>query len=139
MMSCPFPINSLGDINQFLLRKSNSIRLTYVRLKLEIGLSLSVCKQNSVPIVNCKSVENYSFFSAFSRNTTNLYSQNRHATSRRHVYTILTPETPLLHSKTGVYRGIHYFFFISAHNIDYGYSLEPPHQGGSNEYPQCMF
>ena len=30
-------------------------------------------------------------------------------------------------------------FLISAQNIDCGYSLEPPHQGGSNEYPQSMF
>ena len=30
-------------------------------------------------------------------------------------------------------------FLISAQNIDYGYSLEPPCRGGSNEYPQCMF
>ena len=29
-------------------------------------------------------------------------------------------------------------FHISAHNIDYGYSLEPPRRGGSNEYPQSM-
>ena len=28
---------------------------------------------------------------------------------------------------------------ISAQNIDCGYSLEPPWQGGSNEYPQSMF
>ena len=28
---------------------------------------------------------------------------------------------------------------ISAQNIDFGYSLEPPRQGGSNEYPQSMF
>ena len=26
-------------------------------------------------------------------------------------------------------------FYISAQNIDYGYSLEPPRWGGSNEYP----
>ena len=30
-------------------------------------------------------------------------------------------------------------FLISAQNIDCGYSLEPPHQGGSNKYPQSMF
>ena len=30
-------------------------------------------------------------------------------------------------------------FLISAQNIDCGYSLEPPHRGGSNEYPQSMF
>ena len=30
-------------------------------------------------------------------------------------------------------------FHISAENIDYGYWLEPPRRGGSNEYPQFMF
>ena len=25
-----------------------------------------------------------------------------------------------------------------AQNIDYGYALEPPHRGGSNEYPQSV-
>ena len=30
-------------------------------------------------------------------------------------------------------------FHISAQNIDCGYSFEPPHRGGSNEYPQSMF
>ena len=30
-------------------------------------------------------------------------------------------------------------FYISAQNIDCGYSLEPPRRGGSNEYPQSMF
>ena len=29
--------------------------------------------------------------------------------------------------------------YISAQNIDCGYSLEPPRRGGSNEYPQSMF
>ena len=31
------------------------------------------------------------------------------------------------------------FFLIFAQNIDCGYTLEPPRQGGSNEYPQSMF
>ena len=30
-------------------------------------------------------------------------------------------------------------FLISAPNIDCGYSLELPHRGSSNEYPQSMF
>ena len=30
-------------------------------------------------------------------------------------------------------------FLISAENIDCGYSLEPPHRDGSNEFPQSMF
>ena len=31
------------------------------------------------------------------------------------------------------------FFHISAQNLDCGYSLEPPHWGGSYEYPQSVF
>ena len=30
-------------------------------------------------------------------------------------------------------------FLIFAQNIDCGYTLEPPHRGGSNVYPQSMF
>ena len=30
-------------------------------------------------------------------------------------------------------------FYMSAQNIDCGYSLEPPRREGSNEYPQSMF
>ena len=30
-------------------------------------------------------------------------------------------------------------FHISVQNIYCGYLLEPPHRGGSNEYPQSMF
>ena len=30
-------------------------------------------------------------------------------------------------------------FHTSAQNIDCGDSLEPPHRGGSNEYPQSVF
>ena len=37
------------------------------------------------------------------------------------------------------FAGVYIIFVISAENIDSGYSLEPPHRGGSNEYPQCMF
>ena len=33
----------------------------------------------------------------------------------------------------------YYIFQIYAQNIDCGYSLEPPRQGGSNQYPQSMF
>ena len=32
-----------------------------------------------------------------------------------------------------------FFFHISAQNINYGYSLEPPRRGCSNEYPPSMF
>ena len=38
-----------------------------------------------------------------------------------------------------VFTGVYIIFLISAQNIDYWYSLEPPRRGGSNEYPQSMF
>ena len=34
------------------------------------------------------------------------------------------------------FTGVYIIFLISAQNIDFGYSLEPPHRGGSNEYPK---
>ena len=58
--------------------------------------------------------------------------------SRKHAYIILTPLNPTLYSKTGVYRGIHFFLFLLK-IIDCGYSLKPPHRGGSYEYPQSIF
>ena len=50
-------------------------------------------------------------------------------TSRKQVRVTNTPYTPLLYSITGVYRGVHFLFifFFLLQNIDFGYSLEPPH------------
>ena len=47
-------------------------------------------------------------------------------TSRKHAYIALTPETPLLYTKTGVYMGYTLFFLFLLKIIDCGYSLEPP-------------
>ena len=50
--------------------------------------------------------------------------RNGNYISRKHAYIILTPLDLLLYSKTGVFRGIHYFsYFVKI--IDLGYSLEP--------------
>ena len=57
--------------------------------------------------------------------------------SRKHTYIILTPLNFYI-VKLG-FTGVYIIFLISAQNIDCGYSLEPPRQGGSNEYPQSMF
>ena len=35
--------------------------------------------------------------------------------------------------------GVYLIFLVLLQNIDCGYSLEPPQQGGSNVYPQSMF
>ena len=37
------------------------------------------------------------------------------------------------------FTGVYIIFLISAQNIDYEYSLQPPRWGGSNEYPQSVF
>ena len=37
------------------------------------------------------------------------------------------------------FTGVYIIFVLSAQNLDCGYTLEPPRQGGSNEYPQSMF
>ena len=42
-------------------------------------------------------------------------------------------------SQVSVYRTIGPLVLIFAQNIDCGYTLEPPRQGGSNEYPQSIF
>ena len=60
-------------------------------------------------------------------------------TSQKHTYKILTPLNPLLYLKTGVYKGYTLFFLYLLKNIYCGYSLEPPHRGRSNEYPQSMY
>ena len=36
------------------------------------------------------------------------------------------------------FTGVYIVFLISAQNIDCGYSLEPPHRGGFNKYPQSV-
>ena len=56
---------------------------------------------------------------------------------RKHAYSnilkLLLPKTENFQIKNSD------IFHISAQNIDCGYLLEPPHRGGSNEYPQSMF
>ena len=56
---------------------------------------------------------------------------------RKHAYSnilkILPPKNENFQIKTSD------IFHIFAQNIDCGYTLEPPRQGGSNEYPQSMF
>ena len=46
---------------------------------------------------------------------------------------------PIFHIVKLGFTGVYIIFLISAQNIDCGYSLEPSHRGGSNEYQQSMF
>ena len=58
-------------------------------------------------------------------------SLRKHAYSK--IYIISSPKTENFQIKNSD------IFYSSAHNINCGYSLEPPRRGGSNEYPQSMF
>ena len=57
----------------------------------------------------------------------------KHAYSNTCILKILQPKKENFQIKNSD------IFHISAHNIDCGYSLEPPRRGGSNEYPQTIF
>ena len=37
------------------------------------------------------------------------------------------------------FAGVYLFFLFLLQSIDCGHSLEPPHRGGSNVYPQYIF
>ena len=49
------------------------------------------------------------------------------------------PLKPHFHIVKLGFTGVYIIFLFLLKNIDCGYSLEPPHRGGSNEYPQSMF
>ena len=61
--------------------------------------------------------------------------------SRKHAYIMLTPLNSTFFIVKLGFTGVYIIFLILLKSIDCGYSLEPPHRGGSNEYPQstCMF
>ena len=52
---------------------------------------------------------------------------------------MLTPLNPIFYIVKLGFTGVYIIFLISTKNIDYGYALEPPRRGGSNEYSQSMF
>ena len=61
---------------------------------------------------------------------------NRGKTLRKHAYLNILKNLP---PKNENFKIKNYdIFHISVQNIDFGYSLEPPRRGGSNEYPQSM-
>ena len=56
---------------------------------------------------------------------------------RKHAYSNIQKNSPPEPENFQIKTDI--FFRISAHNIDCGYSLEPPRRGGSNEYLTLCF
>ena len=67
-----------------------------------------------------------------------LHNTTSHTITKTYLYNfdLLKPHFYIV--KLG-FTGVYIIFLISAQKIDCGYSLEPPHRGGSNEYPQSMF
>ena len=59
-------------------------------------------------------------------------------TLRKHAYSSILKILPLKKKENFDIKNSD-IFYISAQNIDCGYSLELPRQGGSKEYPQSMF
>ena len=59
-------------------------------------------------------------------------------TLRKHAYSNILKISPPKNESFQIKKKSD-FFHISDQNIDCGYSLEPPHRGGSNEYLQSMF
>ena len=73
-------------------------------------------KQKDLAVVSPETV--CILFKSTRRSTSALQESFKSLTSRKHAYIFLTPQTPLLYSKTGVYRGIHYFSYIcSKHRL----------------------
>ena len=73
--------------------------------------------------------------------TINIYSQARSFWNRitKTCLYQFDPLKPYFYIVKLGFTGVYIIFLISAQNTDCGYSLEPPRQGGSNEYPQSMF
>ena len=65
-----------------------------------------------------------------------LYEKPVRKALQKHAYSNILKILPLKTEKFQIKNSD--IFHISAQNIDYGYSLEPPHRGSFNEYPQSM-
>ena len=68
-----------------------------------------------------------------------MYDSSEDRSSRKHAYAILIPLNPSFILQNWGLQGYTLFFLFLLKNVDCGYSLEPPCQGSSNEYPQSMF
>ena len=64
------------------------------------------------------------------------WSVVQHKPLRKHAYSNILKISPRKKESFQIKFSI---FFIFLLDIDCGYSVEPPCQGGSNEYPQSMF
>ena len=78
---------------------------------------------------------------ANSKDTNNVRNRDyytRAFPSRKHAYSIILKISPPKNKDFQIKKILNFFIFLLK-NIDCVYSLEPPHRGGSNEYPQSMF
>ena len=66
------------------------------------------------------------------------FSLRKHIITKTYLYNF-DPLKPHFYIVKLGFTGVYIIFLISAQNIDCGYSLELPHRGNSNKYPQSMF
>ena len=67
------------------------------------------------------------------------YCISRDLTSRKACLYNVDPLKPHFYIVKLGFTGVDIIFLFLLKTIDCGYSLEPPCQGGSNEYPRSMF
>ena len=102
-----------------------------------LKLIFSTYSQNSYNknVIN-RNIFNNKLITALAQNSST--EVNMHAITKTGLYSF-DPLKPHFYIVKLGFTGVYIIFLISAQNIDYGYSLEPPQRGGSNEYPQSMF
>ena len=88
----------------------------------------------SLPSDRSKAVPLLQFFSVCVINTN---AFQLHITLRKHTYSNILKISPPKKTENFQIKDSD-IFHISAQNIDCGYSLEPPRQGGSNESNLCF-
>ena len=82
------------------------------------------------------SIPRFSFFWWHGRAVLHDCGISSHVALRKHAYLNILQISPPKNENFQIKNSDS--FNNSAQNIDCGYSLEPPRQGGSNEYPQSM-
>ena len=138
----------------YCVRKVSSVHMQTAKAHVRLAISYSFNSQNSNCFINEQERPRSAFICVLSGQQTycchtvalcqyksqlkwfcnwmrNLISLRKHACSN--ILIILPPKNENFQIKS------YDIFHISAQNIDCGYSLEPPHRGGSNEYPQSIF
>ena len=118
----------LSMLGKSFSRQQFEIFLLIFFQKIEFDIS---CKLSSIETicVKCKIL-----FSGKIRKNVTIF----HTITKPYLYNV-DPLKPHFYIVKLGFTGVYINFLIFAQNIDYGYSLQPPRRGSSNEYQQTMF